>query len=553
VKRPSWLFRKFRVGLRTEIILNLALLMMGAMLLVGFGIIKIHERDILQQKVRNGKIIVKSVQNSIDLYGAGKIDLSERAFLFHRVIQVYADPEEIEEIAIVDPSQQVIACSLEGRPVGRIDDEEMAAALSEKSVLWKLGSDDSLFFGLYRNLQLFSPLVKEGDLLGGIYVRLSLADVMKGIVGSQRLIILLVVLDGLVIVFFGSVLLSRVIVNPLKELLRATERIARGDYDQRVVPVETNEIGKLGESFNEMTYRLGESQRSVQEYVRSLEIANQRLQQTQMELIRSEKLASIGRFAAGVAHEVGNPLGAILGYTSILEKGMDDRSEDLEYLERIEVEIQRINKIIRELLDFARPSVVEIKDVDLNRVIETCLSLLSYQKSFKNIRPCLQLEEDLPMVQVDESQIQQVFINLIINAVDAMPNGGQLTLKTEVCPLESVSLGTHRQFRRRRDDPADSDYTHLRSLETGQSALPDVRKNGRMVCASIIDTGCGIQPEDFERIFDPFFTTKDPDKGTGLGLSISLKILEKLGGNIKVQSQVGIGSTFQVFFPITSS
>jgi len=549
VKRPAWLFQKFRVGLRTEIILNLALLMTGALLLVGFGIIKIHERDILEQKVRNGKIIVRSVQNSIDLYQRENIDLSERAFFFHRVIQVYADPEEIEEIAIVDPTQGVIACSLEGRRAGRIDDQDLTRAIAENRVVWRFDRQNSFIFSVYRDLRLFSPLMKDGELLGGIYVRLSLADVMKSILASQRLIILLVFLDGVVIVFFGSFLLSRVIVNPVKALARATEAVARGDYDQRILLTESHEIGKLADSFNEMTCRLRESRRDVQEYVHSLEIANQRLQQTQMELIRSEKLASIGRFAAGVAHEVGNPLGAILGYTSILEKGMDDRSDELEYLKRIEVEIQRINKIIRELLDFSRPSVVDITEVDINRVIESCLSLLSYQKSFENIRPVLQLDKKLPLIQADESQLQQVFVNLIINAVDSMPGGGTLTLKTGDYILQKIPQNLNQGIRRRRDDPENVDYTHLRRSERVQDPLNPLREGQPVVCASIIDTGCGIPREDLESIFDPFFTTKDPDRGTGLGLSISVKILESFGGKIEVESQVGKGSTFRVMFP----
>ena len=549
MKRPAWLFRKFRVGLRTEIILNLALLMTGALLLVGFGIIKIHERDILEQKVRNGKIIVRSVQNSIDLYQRENIDLSERAFFFHRVIQVYADPEEIEEIAIVDPTQGVIACSLEGRRAGRIDDQDLTRAIAENRVVWRFDRQNSFIFSVYRDLRLFSPLMKDGELLGGIYVRLSLADVMKSILASQRLIILLVFLDGVVIVFFGSFLLSRVIVNPVKALARATEAVARGDYDQRILLTESHEIGKLADSFNEMTCRLRESRRDVQEYVHSLEIANQRLQQTQMELIRSEKLASIGRFAAGVAHEVGNPLGAILGYTSILEKGMDDRSDELEYLKRIEVEIQRINKIIRELLDFSRPSVVDITEVDINRVIESCLSLLSYQKSFENIRSVLQLDKKLPLIQADESQLQQVFVNLIINAVDSMPGGGTLTLKTGDYILQKIPQNLNQGIRRRRDDPENVDYTHLRRSERVQDPLNPLREGQPVVCASIIDTGCGIPREDLESIFDPFFTTKDPDRGTGLGLSISVKILESFGGKIEVESQVGKGSTFRVMFP----
>ena len=550
VRRPAWLFRKFRVGLRTEIIFNLALLMTGALLLVGFGIIKIHEQDILKQKVKSGRLIVKSVQNSLSLHLGAKTAAPERTFLLHRTIQVHTDIGEIEDIAIVDPAGRVLASSLEGGREGRINDKAMAEALSKKRVLWRLDRSASKFFPVYRDLRMFAPLTRDGILWGGVYLRLPLADVMGSIVASQRLIILLVLLDGAVIVLFGSLLLSRIIIKPLKALVRATEGIARGEYEQTIVVGDGNEIGKLAEAFNAMTHRLRESQRDVDEYVRSLEIANQRLQQTQMELMRSEKLASIGRFAAGVAHEVGNPLGAILGYTSILQQGCENRTEGLDYLRRIEVEIQRINKIIRELLDFSRPSPVEIRKVDLNAVIEDCLSLLSYQKSFKNIERSLQLKKDIPFVEADESQIQQVLVNLIINAVDAMSlDGGTLTLQTEDYILQNVSTGFNEGARRRRDDPVQADYSHLRRFQRSEPLLGSFARGTRIVCARVTDTGCGIQAEDLEKIFDPFFTTKDPDKGTGLGLSVSLRILESFGGKIEVVSEVGRGSTFSVVLP----
>ena len=147
-------------------------------------------------------------------------------------------------------------------------------------------------------------------------------------------------------------------------------------------------------------------------------------------------MATIGRFAAGVAHEVGNPLGAILGYMSMLEKdGTGEDSKD--YLKRIEKEIERINRIVRELLDFSRPSKGEIRDVEVNRVVENTLSLLSYQKNFRNIDTQLELDPELPGVRGDESQLSQVFLNIILNAIDAMPAGGTLGIRTEDLPVEN--------------------------------------------------------------------------------------------------------------------
>ena len=268
-------------------------------------------------------------------------------------------------------------------------------------------------------------------------------------------------------------------------------------------------------------------------------------------MIRTEKLASIGRFAAGVAHEVGNPLGAILGYTGILKKGGMDSEEAKDYLKRIENEIERINKIVRELLDFAKPSKFEIREVEINKIIENTLSLLSYQKDFKNIENRLDLQSNLPLIKGDESQLSQVFINIILNAIDAMPNGGKLQIQTGGHVIDYLYGDSFQRAYppRRKSDPIESDYSNLRKSDPLPALLTKFSKGDRLVKVRISDTGSGIKKEDLENIFDPFFTTKAPDKGTGLGLSISLRIVESLGGEIRVESEEGRGTTFEIYFP----
>jgi hypothetical protein len=285
----------------------------------------------------------------------------------------------------------------------------------------------------------------------------------------------------------------------------------------------------------------------------SIESANKQLKQAQEELIRTEKLASIGRFAAGVAHEVGNPLGAILGYTGILKKGRIEPEETKDYLKRIEDEIERINKIVRELLDFARPSKFEIREVEINKVIENTLSLLSYQKDFKNIETQLDLQPDLPQIKGDESQLSQVFINIILNAVDAMPNGGKLQIQTGGYIVDYFNDDFSQRYPpRRKSDPVESDYSSIRKPNPLPTLSTKFSKGDQLVKVRISDTGSGIKKEDLENIFDPFFTTKAPDKGTGLGLSISLKIVESLGGEIRVESEEEKGTTFEIYFPAIS-
>lgn len=378
-----------------------------------------------------------------------------------------------------------------------------------------------------------------------------LGDVMMHLLESQRMLLISIILDAIVLIVFGSFLLSRVLVKPLKDLVRLTQKISEGDFDEKIEVTSKNEIGQLISSFNRMIERLRENQESLDNHLKSLESTNKQLKQAQEELIRTEKLASIGRFAAGVAHEVGNPLGAILGYTSILERNGIDREESKDYLKRIEKEIERINRIVRELLDFSRPSKFEIHNLEINKVIENSISLISYQKNFKNIQARLELEPNLPMIKGDESQLSQVFINIILNGVDAMPNGGILEIKTEEYVVEQLFPRRFQQpyVPRRRGDPVESNYFHLRKSDPLSSLLTKFSRGERLVRIRISDTGVGIKKEDLERIFDPFFTTKSPDKGTGLGLSISLRIVESMGGEIRVESEVDKGSSFELYFP----
>ncbi len=369
---------------------------------------------------------------------------------------------------------------------------------------------------------------------------------------TKRVLLVTILLDAIVLIIFGSFLLSRVLVKPIKDLVRLTQNISEGDFSQTIEVTSKNEIGQLIGSFNRMIERLKENQESLENYLESLESTNKKLKQAQEELIRTEKLASIGRFAAGVAHEVGNPLGAILGYTSILQKEGIDLEESKDYLKRVEKEIERINRIVRELLDFARPSKFEIKDVEINKVIESTLSLLSYQKDFKNIATKLDLQSDLPAIKGDESQLSQVLINIILNAVDAMPNGGRLMIETRAHIIKNMDADRLQRvyLRRRKSDPMESDYSHMRKTDPLAALFKKFSEGDRLVKIRISDTGVGIKKEELENIFDPFFTTKAPDKGTGLGLSISLRIVDSLGGEIKVESEAGKGSTFEVYFPV---
>ena len=236
----------------------------------------------------------------------------------------------------------------------------------------------------------------------------------------------------------------------------------------------------------------------------------ERLESTQKQLIHAEKLNAIGQLAASIAHEINNPLAGVLVYSKLLSKKIGDGSfekeEALTNLSKIESAVDHCSKIIRGLLDFAHQSEPALQPVAISHVIDQLISLVGHQAKMKGIKIIREETQLLPPVMADFTQLQQVFINLAINAIQAMPDNGNLTIR---------------------------------------SSLDDDQR----VKVAFQDTGCGITPENMEKLFTPFFTTKEVEKGVGLGLAVSYGIIERHGGMIEVQSEVGKGSTFTVILP----
>ena len=360
---------------------------------------------------------------------------------------------------------------------------------------------------------------------------------------SQGLFIGLVVLDILIFVLLGNHLVKRLVLRPLEETVAVAEAIAKGQYDRRVPEGRTREMAGLSRSLNRLTDELLHNQERLAENIRSLDETNRILNDTQRELIQVEKMASIGRLAAGIAHEIGNPLGALLGYASVLRR----RGADAGLLDGIEREARRIDQIVRGLLDYARPGSAPREIVDVNASIRRVLNLLQAQGRLASVDLNLALEEGLPGIEANPHRLDQVLLNLISNADAAMEGKGRLTIhsRAEIYhPDRPLPV-------RRADDPPGVDYSHLRRLRHG--AIHDPRSLAAdvpVVRVVIADSGPGIPKEHLDAVFDPFFTTKPPGEGTGLGLAIVAGTVAELGGRVEVSSVVGDGATFHLFFPI---
>jgi len=274
------------------------------------------------------------------------------------------------------------------------------------------------------------------------------------------------------------------------------------------------------------------------------DITERRRLETQ--LIQSDRLAALGQLAAGVAHEINTPLTLISGYTEILAGTIGADSPGASYLKTIAEEADRIAEIVRSLLSFARPGTTPSGKCRVNEAVERTLKIFGGQMAHKGVEVRLDLDGTDPEAAIDVGELQQVLLNMVLNAIQAMPDGGLLAISTRVCERPGAD-----DFGRVTRGAGGNGHAIVvgggqRGASAGGAASPGP---GRAVEIVITDTGCGIPEENLNRIFDPFFTTKEVGKGTGLGLSVSFGIVEKHGGSIKVESEVGKGTTFTITLP----
>ena len=331
-----------------------------------------------------------------------------------------------------------------------------------------------------------------GEVIGALYVGLLEAPFSRPlwlIVTVFLALMAATTVISLVLFFF----MSNSILRPIGRVLSLSHKVVAGDLSARVGIKPPGEMGLLCDAIDRMADAVEEREERLKAT-------------TQRQIGQSEKLASVGRLAAGIAHEINNPLTGVLTFSHLLKKKDNLDEQDKQDVELIIHETTRVREIVRGLLDFARETPSSRRPLDLNEVIRQTVKLVHSQKDFDRMQVELVLSPDIPEICADENQLQQVLLNLSLNACEAMPGGGTLTIQTT---------------------PGDDTVEIL-----------------------VRDTGVGIQQEDLDRVFEPFFTTKEPGKGTGLGLAVSYGIIQQHGGKMHLDSRVGAGSTFTICLPI---
>jgi len=366
-----------------------------------------------------------------------------------------------------------------------------------------------------------APLFQEGKIVGAGSIMLPLTGVYEVLRQTQYVLLIYIVVNSIVFTFIGFFLMSRVVVKPLQRLVKRAEEYQDDDEMFFLPENQDSEFSKLSKALNRMLRHLAEDKEKLRMAVVSLEQANLNLKQAQKDIIRAEKLASVGRLSAGIAHEIGNPMGIIIGYLELLKNDDISNEDKKEFLLRTETEIKRIDTTIRRLLDFSRPSSEDVYEVSVHEIIEDTVGASQFHPRMSDIDLDLKLSAGNDCVMANPNQLRQVFLNIIINSADAI-------LSTENFSNGKISISTEVR----------------KSSRNGSSEGGDVLK------IDYADNGPGIPKTEIENVFDPFFTTKGSGKGTGLGLYVCFMIVEGLGGRIGATSREGEGTTITVYLPL---
>ena len=506
--------------LRTKIAVNLAVLLLLAMILIDLVSMVTVRRELIRSEVAKANLLLSLLEADLQntsFGNGGPVDLIPGSLLKNMInnsqignallmassgeTSYLGGPSEISEKKLVDYAKQALSTGQETNHF--------------------FGTTWGIFWKQKAKLIVSAPLKNNNIIVGGVSIVLPLESVYNVLRHSQQIIFIYISINLAILTYVGIYRISKLYLLPLGRLAKRAEDYKEDDEIIFSVRKEDNELNRLSKALNGMLTRISADKEKLRSTVLSLERANRELKKAQKEIIQAEKLASVGRLSAGIAHEIGNPIGIVTGYLDLLKQAdITDKERD-EYISRTEAEIERISTIIRQLLEVSRPSGTDRMAVSVHELIHDTASVLRVQPLMSNIDLSLQLNAEDDTVWADSNQLRQVFLNLIINSADA------------------ISVG---------EDDTGGKLEIITMLET--DAKSDTKKNAAHLKILFIDDGPGIDEENLGNIFDPFFTTKDPGRGTGLGLSVSFMIVESMGGTMTVTSEAGCGTAMNISLPL---
>lgn len=527
-------WRRLSGHLSSKLLVVLVSSMAVAFGLLGFLNVRLHrrhlERDALADAARTSSVIKRNTSYYMLR--------NQRDGLYHIITDMAHEPGMVRIRIINDQGR--ISFSSDPSEMYKLVDQKMSVheVLPSGAVAFHQ-SDNKQSFRTYKlpngepALGIITPIENsascssaechahpaEAKILGVLDTNISLVTAEQSVAESTQLVVLYTILAILGVAVLSAGFVRYMLQGPLHALTVGTHRIGSGDLGYQIQVQTGGELADLATSFNTMSRQLGEARTEITSWTRTLEQRveekTRQLSAAQDEMLRVERMASIGKLAAVVAHEINNPLAGILTYAKLLKKRLGrepvPNEENISMLDLVESESRRCGEIVKNLMTFARPTSMNREPANINAIIDRCVRLVDHKLELKNIELHLDLAEDLPSVRCDAGQIEQVILALVMNAIDAMSHGGNLT---------------------------------LRSSKPAQSS--DVQIEVR-------DDGMGMPREVLANMFQPFFTTKEHGRGLGLGLAISRNIVDRHQGKIQVSSEPGHGTCFTITLPLQSN
>ena len=494
-----------------------------SMLSFDFAVIVIAKRDMVQSEIEKSMIVIDAVENTLQVKKKYFPDFSENSRT-----KIFID-------SILDKTY--IKCfyiyySGRGKWLLPCSDESLESEIAKEAIIaFRLkrqrkkfcGDNISLLFGQKENVIVSRPIVEGDKIKGSFSISIDLKGVYDKLKNRNSLFLIYALINVILLSLIAFFRFQKIVIKPIRKLLKRADEYKDDSEIFILLGDESDEFGKLSRSLNSMLHRISDDRKRLQDTVNSLEIANKELKRAQKEIVRAEKLASIGRLSSGIAHEIGNPAGIVLGYLDLVREEGYSEKEKNDFLERAEKEIVRIKKIIQQLLQLAKPLENNSKAISVHDVIDEIISVFKYQPIMDKIRIVRRYNAEQDKVYADFGQLSQVFLQLLINAADAL----------------SLS---------------DKKEKGIVTIETGIVSQKNDHEGSawKGIEIRISDNGPGIDKDELEKIFDPFYTTKNPGKGTGLGLSVCFTIVESLGGKILADSHKDIGTTMTIILPIVN-